>query len=336
MSIVILERAFALGHGSSGSSSGFLRAYYSRDETMELALDGIRAYTNWREYLGDSSASESFCETGALWMLGKSASENGDMQRRLARFGIRSHVLDAPAVSERFPLVSTEPCPRYDAEGDLLPPAQAAPLSALFEEGCGYVDPNACLVDLQAALYRHGSGVVEWRFGAEATEVLTAEDGERCVGVRCADGSEVHAAHVVNAAGPWFERLMRSAGVAMSTTALPTRVQVAHKRVPSAYLELPFVADSHGGSGIYFVPRRANGQLLFGTIDPRFEREIVDPDRCNPALDPDVKREMLGCLLHRLPGLKPSGEIVGFSSMCAAARRHLLAPSPAALLSALG
>ena len=42
--MTILERAAALGNGSSGYSTGFQRAYYSFDETMKFALDGIEAY----------------------------------------------------------------------------------------------------------------------------------------------------------------------------------------------------------------------------------------------------------------------------------------------------
>ena len=41
-------QAPALGYGSSGYSTGFLRAYYSFDETMQLALDGIDAYKKVR------------------------------------------------------------------------------------------------------------------------------------------------------------------------------------------------------------------------------------------------------------------------------------------------
>lgn len=40
----VAVQAPALGYGSSGYSTGFLRAYYSFDETMQLALDGIDAY----------------------------------------------------------------------------------------------------------------------------------------------------------------------------------------------------------------------------------------------------------------------------------------------------
>ena len=87
---------------------------------------------------------------------------------------------------------------------------------------------------------------------------------------------------------------------------LPTRIQVGHKTLPDdeKYLSLPFVADGWGESGIYFMPRRGNKQLVFGSVAHRFESEIVeDPDNFNTALDPDVKQDYLNCLHHRLPDL---------------------------------
>ena len=105
LSITVLERAPAVGHGSSGYSTGFQRAYYSFDETMAFALDGetgratsthplhhrhrhrhllhspahpapppsatgMAAYKDWKSYLQDEKAEAYFTETGALWMLG--------------------------------------------------------------------------------------------------------------------------------------------------------------------------------------------------------------------------------------------------------------------------
>jgi hypothetical protein len=45
--------------------------------------------------------------------------------------------------------------------------------------------------------------------------------------------------------------------------------QVAHKSVPEAFLKLPFICDLWGASGVYMVPRRESGQMLFGSIDHR-------------------------------------------------------------------
>ena len=96
---------------------------------------------------------------------------------------------------------------------------------------------------------------------------------------------------------------------------LPTRIQVGHKHVDGDFLDLPFVADSWGNSGVYFMPRRQNKQLVFGSIAHRFESEIVDPDSYNQSLDPEVKQDYLSCLFHRMPTLPKSGSIHGFSHM---------------------
>lgn len=315
LSVCVLEKAAGLGHGSSGYSTGFQRAYYSFDETMRFAIDGMAAYKSWRAYTGLADAHETFVKTGALWMLGKPAAENEAMRARLAAFGIESDVLDAAGVRERYPMMSTDPFPEFDAAGDELPldESKFGNFSAVLERGCGHVDPNACLADLLAVARRDG---VHVRFNTPIEAVALSADGSRCVGVRTCDGQSIEAGVVVNAAGPWFGKLMRTAGVSMSTTAVPIRIQVAHKRVPEEYLDLPFVADCWGASGIYFMPRRQSGQLVFGSIDSRFESEVVDdPDACNPALDPDVRQDFVNCLLHRLPGLAASGEVSGFSSM---------------------
>lgn len=312
LSVLVLERAPGLGHGSSGYSTGFQRAYYSFDETMQLALDGMSAYKNWKAYTGLAGAEESFTETGALWLLGKPRAENEAMVARLAQYGIRADALDAHSLAERFPVMSTEPYPVYDEEGNETPQSLGE-LSAVYEHGCGHVDPNMCLADMLAVARRDG---VDVRLNAGVDELLLSADGSKCVGVRTAAGERISAGVVVNATGPWFEKLMNQAGVVMSTTAKPTRIQVAHKHVPDEYLDLPFTADAWGPSGIYFMPRRQNKQLVFGSVDHRFESEILeDPDACNPALDPDVKQDFLNCLLHRLPGLSQSGEVSGFSSM---------------------
>merc|ERR1712216_1104946 len=79
---------------------------------------------------------------------------------------------------------------------------------------------------------------------------------------------------------------------------------------------MPFTADHYGASGVYFMPRRANKQLVFGSIDHRFESEVVEnPDDFPTHLDKDVEQDYLSCLLHRLPTLPTSGKVIGFSHM---------------------
>merc|ERR1711968_55538 len=116
LKVVVCEKEKALGAGSSGWSTGFLRAYYSFDETMELALDGIGAYKNWKDFLQDDDAEAYFTDTGSLWMLGYDTASNDSMADRLAAFGVEADVLDAAGIKEMYPQINTDPMPRYDMQ----------------------------------------------------------------------------------------------------------------------------------------------------------------------------------------------------------------------------
>ena len=113
-----------------GYSTGFARAYYSFDETMQLALDGIDAYKNWQAYLRSSDAQATFTETGALWMLGCDRPANESMIRRLARFGVDAEHIDEAELRHQFPLISPEPLPRWGScPGGAEPAAAGSALS---------------------------------------------------------------------------------------------------------------------------------------------------------------------------------------------------------------
>ena len=312
--VLVLESAPTICHGSSGYSTGFLRAYYSLDHTMQFALDGIGAYKNWNDYCGFGRGEENpdtfFTETKALWMLGYTRTNNEAMVDRLASFGVESEMLDEAEFCRRFPVMSPEPFPEFDMETGEVVERDHGEFSAVYEHGAGHMDSSACVADMLRACQRDG---VEVRFNSKVRAFVTEDETAR--GVTLQDGSVVQGKNVVNCAGPWFQALNDTAGVETTTQSLPTRIQVAHKRVPEEYWDLPFTADQWGASGIYFMPRRHNGQMVFGSVAHRFESEVVDPDNYNTSLDPDFKQDYLNCLFHRLPGLDTSGEITGFSSM---------------------
>jgi glycine/D-amino acid oxidase-like deaminating enzyme len=312
MKVLVLDKAPALGHGSSGWSTGFMRAFYSFDDTMRLALDGIRAYKNWGDYLKIKEPKAYFTETGALWMLGKTKCGNEEMAARLKQFGVESDVLDAQGVKAKFPAFNTDPYPEYNLETGEPTGREFGELSALYEHGCGHLDSSSCLEDILEACQREG---VDVKFNTAVAAVTQA--GGKATGVKLGDGSEISAGVVVNCLGPWFKGLNDTVGVETTTTMLPTRIQVGHVSIETEdLLSLPFTADGHGASGIYFMPRRANKQLVFGSVDHRFESEVVEnPDECDPLLDSWVEADYLGCLLHRLPTLPTKGKVIGFSHM---------------------
>lgn len=115
-----------------------------------FALDGMHCYKEWQSYLQDSTAEAKFTETGALWMLGYDRAQNDAMVERLNKFNVKGDVLDADAMKEKFPLLSTEPFPTYDDEGNEVTP-DTGPFSAVYEHGCGHLDSSTCLTDLHKA-----------------------------------------------------------------------------------------------------------------------------------------------------------------------------------------
>ena len=189
--VTVLEAAPALGAGSSGYSTGFQRAYYSFDETMGFALDGINAHKNWQDYLADTSAVARFVETGALWMLGYDEAQNAAMVERLAKFGVGADVLDEAAMGERFPLINCDPMPKFDDDGNEVDQGLGA-FSAVYEHGCGHMDSSTCLEDLHRACVRDG---VDFRFKTKVAKFTL--DGGRCTGAQLADGSAIEAAACV-------------------------------------------------------------------------------------------------------------------------------------------
>jgi sarcosine oxidase subunit beta len=312
MRVVVMDKAPALGHGSSGWSTGFMRAFYSVDDTMRLALDGIRAYKNWGDYTGIKQPRAYFTETGALWMLGKTKCDNEAMQQRLKEFGVDSDVLDEQSLKEKYPTWNFDPYPEYNHDTGEVIEKDWGPNSALFEVGCGHLDSSSCLEDMLEACQREG---VEVHFNCGVESVLS--EGGKASGVKLMDGRIINAGAVVNCLGPWFDQLNKTVGIKTSTTMLPTRIQVGHVNIQTEdLLSMPFTADAYGASGVYFMPRRANNQLVFGSIDHRFESEIVEnPDDFPTHLDKDVEMDYLSCLTHRLPTLPTSGKVIGFSHM---------------------
>ena len=169
-------------------------------------------------------------------MLGYDGAQNTAMVDRLARFGVGADVLDAAEPAHRFPLINSEPFPLYNDEGDELP-QELPPFSAVYEHGCGHLDSSTCLTDLHRVVVRDG---VDVRFNQRVSAFDLSPDGGRVTGVRMEDGRVLGGAVVVNASGPWFNKLNETANVKLSTEALPTRIQVGHKWVPDEFCSLPF------------------------------------------------------------------------------------------------
>jgi len=307
--VVVVEKGAGPAEGSTGASSAIVRTLYSRPETVRLALHGQTAYRNWAEFTGIEQPRSRFHSVGMLWMMGYSHSEAVATRDGLVAQEGRAEVLDAAAVQARFPALSTCAEP-FDLTGQI--PHECRELeAALFEPDAGFADPTGANQDLVEAARREGAEVL---FRSEVRAVRT-ESG-KVAGVDLAGGRTINAPLIVNAAGPWCNRLNDMAGARLGWTIIPTRIQIAYRlRPPEVPGQIPVVADA--ATGIYFRPEASGQQILFGSVLPEDEREQVDPDHFKTGADAAFLDSKIHALHHRLPDLPHRGSVTGIAGLYA-------------------
>ena len=293
LKVVVLEKGASLGEGSTGASSAVCRYLYSRDETVQLAKDGIAAYRHWSAFVELPNPKARFHDHGVLWLGGSDTGWADAEQARLAGFGLRADVLDDAELHARFPAFN--PC---IVAPDLVGATDHECCGGgrhLLEVDAGYFDPVDALQDLLEAVRSRG---VEVRLNAEVAEVTTVS-GE-VSGVTLANGGEISVPVVVNAAGPWCNRFYERLGLDIGWPLVPTRIQVVHLDRPAA-LEghIPVTIDP--AAGIYFRTQNRGQQLIVSTVLEEDEQEEVSPDDFNHHIDREFELAKLHALQHRLP-----------------------------------
>jgi glycine/D-amino acid oxidase-like deaminating enzyme len=308
LSIAVIEKGADVGEGSTGASSAICRVRYSIDQTLLLARDGIHAYRNWQAFTGLAEPAAEFHQDGVLWMPGGDRGWADAEKNRMQGFGVAAEVLDDDDIADRFPALSTctlapdlETGETHDCEGGGR---------NLFEIEGGHVDPMAAARDLVEAC--RGAGV-DVRFRSEVVDVSIS--GGRVQGLTLDDGDEIATPLVINAAGPWCNRLSRMVGLELPWTLEPMRIQVMYRERPDALKgHIPVTADLAGG--IYFRTQNNGQQLVIGSVREEDEREVVgDPDNFRTETDDDFEVLNLHVLHHRLPDLPYSGRVRGYCGL---------------------
>lgn len=307
--ILVLEKSPGVAMGSTGTSSACLRLRYTHAETMTMALYGQNKYREWGAYTGLESPRAAMANVGVLWMLGEDRATVEAERDRLIGIGARAQTMDRQALADRFPVLSTCTKPVDFENGTDHDCGDSQHF--LFEEDGGYcTDPAGANQDLLDACRRDG---VEVRLNTQVGDVRT-ERG--CVvGVTLGDGHRIDTPRLVNAGGPWCNRLNKMIGLDHNWNLVPTRAQVMLRAtiepLPGG---LPMVADAAGG--VYFRPDNNGQQILVGSTRAEDETETVDdPDSYNTAIDDEVKQRMLHALHHRIPGLEHRGHVTGVAGL---------------------
>jgi glycine/D-amino acid oxidase-like deaminating enzyme len=308
LKIAVLEKGAGTGEGSTGASSAICRYRYSMDEMLRLASDGISAYKNWSAYTGLRQPQAVFQNDGILWMPGSNTAWADVEHARLQRFGISSAVLGDDELSERFPALSTCTIAPDTETGE--PHECRGGGRHLFEPDGGYMDPTGAMQDLVDACRAKGVTVA---FRSEVTGIR--KQGGRVSGVDLANGKSMATPLLINAAGPWCQRLYEAAGLELRWDLRPTRIQVLYRDRPAELPgHIPVTVDME--AGIYFRTQNRGQQLIISSVLEEDERETVaNPDEFERDADEDFRLVKLHVLHHRLPKLPQRGKVRGYCGL---------------------
>lgn len=272
--VVLVEKRRICG-GSTQYSAAHVRQHYSNEVGIRLAVRGAQMFADAENELGGPAG---FVQIGyVLFAPPEGAQALRDIVPVQQRFGVDTTLLEPGEVERRWP--------ELRLEGVAL---------ACHERTSGFADPVLTVESLVRSAEREGLVVRE---GCEVLGITT--EGGRVTGVVTGDG-EISTGVVVNACGPWGDRIGRMAGVDYTITF--SREHEAVFDAPEGFGEFPVVSD---------VPQRLycrpfpGGKVLVGQGWPK-EREPVDPETYDDGTDEAHLQAMVPKLVNRLPALAPS------------------------------
>jgi sarcosine oxidase, subunit beta len=273
--VVVLERAPAVGQGSSARAAGGVRAQFTTRINIEFSRHSIGEL----ERLDRDTGLPGFQQTGYLLMTGteegeRSLAEACALQRSL---GVDTRWLDRDEVLRLAPFVRPDGL-----------------RAGTFHARDGFLDPHGVVSALRQDALRLGAEIVT---GVEAESIRRTGDGFEV----SAAGRALRARFVVNAGGPEAARVAALLDVELPVA--PVRRNLAYVRdqagpgmAPGIPAELiPMTVDLDTG---VLVRREVGGGFLVAWSDPD------DPPSWETSLDPRFLEALGERVGHRFPFLE--------------------------------
>ncbi len=274
-SVAVVERDPTYVDGSTARSVGGVRQQFSTPENVEISRFGAHFFRDAGETLAvhGERGDVDFVEAGYLLLASAEGLDvlraNHEVQRD---HGAEVALLDAEELAGRFPWLHT---------ADLA-------AGSLGLRGEGWIDAYSLLMALKRKAHSLGVSYVR----GEAVRIR--RDGARVAAVGLADGRELLAGHVVDAAGPQAARIAALAGI----EDLPVRSRKRFVFTVECAEPLPGCPLVVDYGGVYFRPE---GDRVVCGISPPAER---DPDCEDLKLDPGFFEELVWpALAHRVPAM---------------------------------
>ncbi|TPW15869.1 MAG: hypothetical protein FD129_826, partial [bacterium] len=299
--VTVIEKLESVGQGSTARSTAIIRQLYHERHSIKLAIEGLKLWEEWGQYLGHDQDLVRFHQPGILWVVKPEAMSTMPIDT-LKQLGAEIEVLDEPVMTRRFPSF------RFTG------PLAGAPVAGLLEKRGGYVeDPSRAVRNLAHAAERAG---VKFRL-SEGVRVIEHDDsdlartGRRRVRALHTDrGARIEADIIVNAGGPHSAALNLMAGCPLPLTTAPNLQAFVEGRETALDWNVggksPFPVCADPVSGIYFRPD--SRAFRIGTVLPADDRRfLASADEPLPAPTPEFMADKIERLRRRQPGARLMG-----------------------------
>jgi sarcosine oxidase subunit beta len=300
-----VDKLPAAGYGSTSNTCAIIRFHYSTAEGIAMARESYYYWLDWPKYIGatDESGMAHYINTGCLVIKNE---ENHFLEHVLPHLDDLKVVyedLGPKELKDLLPYVDTRKFgpPVLAEDARFGQPTGEAINGAIYIPESGYInDPQLACHNQQRGCEARGG---EFLFNAEVVDILT-ENG-RAAGIKLADGTEILAPVVVNAAGPHSFKINRMAGVeeGMRIRTRALKREVCHVPSPKGLdFNVLGAMISDGDTGSYARPEVGNN-LLVGSQDPECDpQEWVDPDDYDQSFTDQWKTQVMR-KAQRIPSL---------------------------------
>tara|TARA_B110000196_G_scaffold7190_1_gene6327 strand:+ start:1565 stop:2875 length:1311 start_codon:yes stop_codon:yes gene_type:complete len=298
----VIEKNVGPGEGSTSASSAIIRFTYSTYSAVAMAYEGLRYWENWEDYLQNKNGvtTPSFHQCGMFAVKSKQVHYLKSLPH-FDQIGIPYEHWGISDIKNRIPSFDSRifgPPSRPSDDAFWDEPTEVME-GGLFTPEAGYIsDPRLAAQNL---FYAAEQKNCSFYFKSEVEQILTKSN--KVQGVKLADGTNIDAPIIINAAGPYSGTINAMAHVLedMSIKTRPLRQEVCV--VPSS-ADLDFekmgMAIADDDVGIYLRPETGNNILVGGT-EPE-----CDPLRWVPAdhqgeIDPEQWEAQVLRLNRRIP-----------------------------------
>ncbi len=268
--VILIEKQL-IASGGTGRSAAIIRQHYSNEELVRLVKRSVDLFHHFDETIGGDPG---FVNCGWAFLTPESVSDGFAANIAMGqRLGVEVRELSRAELNEIEPRI------------DLADVHRIA-----YEPGSGYADPRASAHAYVERFVDMG-GTLQQLTTVEGLH--TSESAVR--GVQTNNGS-ISTDIIVNAAGPWADRIARWAGIEVPLQVTrEEEIVFATSRVGGP----PALCFSDMAKAIYYRPDGAN-RTLVGRGFPK-EYQYVEPDGYNQEVDPSFIAETTTLLHQRWP-----------------------------------